>query len=85
MIDEAILFKAMLAAGYADIGRFGAEVLNANESNTRRWHSGERELPSTARLVCIAIIERPALAGELSALIRTGRVKATKRPTDGGR
>lgn len=65
MTDPELLTAAMTAAGYESTRRFGAEILNVDERNVRRWKEGERELQGTVRLLCHAIIARPALAREL--------------------
>jgi hypothetical protein len=67
MNDPDLLTVAQAAAGYESTERFAAEVLNVDPRNARRWKSGEREMQGTARVVCVAIIARPAIAAELAA------------------
>lgn len=69
-----LITKAMEAARYEDTGRFAVEILNVDPRNVRRWLTSERELQGTARVVCLAILERPALAAELAAI--TARTRA---------
>jgi hypothetical protein len=89
--DPDLLAAAMEAAGYQRNGTrrdpgggsFADEVLGVDDRNLRRWLSGERELQGTARLVCAAIVARPALAQELVAVRARLRSSAsTGRPSD---
>lgn len=67
MNDPDLFTAAQTAARYEDTGRFAVEVLDVDPRNARRWKSGERELQGTVRVVCVAILARPALAVELAA------------------
>jgi DNA-binding transcriptional regulator YiaG len=67
MNDPDLLAAAVAAAGLS-ARRFAAEVLDVDERNMRRWETGERELQGTVRVVCAAIVARPALALELAAV-----------------
>jgi hypothetical protein len=68
MKGGALLWKAMRAAGYNDVAAFAVDVLNTDPRRARRVSNGEAEIGGTTRLVCYAILERPALAQELKAV-----------------
>jgi hypothetical protein len=75
MKDPELFAAAMAAAGYESTGRFAAEVLDVDPRNARRWLEGERELQGTVRILCHAIIDRPALAAELAVIRKRSRFR----------
>lgn len=75
--DPELLRAAIAAAGFESRRRFAENVLRVDEIEVHSWLNADREMPSTVRIVCAAIIERPALAGELeatAALLRGGHI-----------
>jgi hypothetical protein len=74
--DPDLFTAAQAAAGYESTGRFARDVLDVDGRNARRWIDGKRELQGTVRVVCVAILARPALAQELAA------ARATLPPRD---
>lgn len=67
LMNDPDLLSAAIAAAGLSARRFAIEVLDVDERNLRRWLEGERELQGTVRVVCVAIVARPALAAELAA------------------
>lgn len=67
MNDPDLFTAAQRAAGYDSTRRFADRVLDVDARNAQRWKTGERELQGTVRVVCIAIVARPAIARELEA------------------
>ncbi len=65
MNDSDLLVTAIDAAGVTP-RRFAADVLDVDQRNLRRWLTGAREMQSTVRVVCAAVVKRPELAAELS-------------------
>jgi hypothetical protein len=68
MKSDIELLTAAIEASGLSARRFAMEVLGVDERSVRRWLAGDRELQATARVVCQAIIARPKLAEELSAV-----------------
>lgn len=54
------------AIGASDLSarRFAIEVLGVDDRSVRKWLN-DRPLPGTVRIICAAIILRPALVAEL--------------------
>ena len=65
-MNDPDLLKAAMAGAGLTARRFAVDVLDVDERNIRRWLQGTRELQGTVRVVCVAILERPALAAELA-------------------
>jgi len=65
-MNDPDLLRAAIATAGLSARRFAADVLDVDERNMRRWLEGERELQGTVRVVCDAILARPALAEELA-------------------
>lgn len=86
---DPVLLRAAIAASGLSARGFAIAVLGVNERTVRRWLSGERELQGTARVVCAAIVDDPALTLRLSRSIQRrmtreggpeSRVIVSKRP-----
>jgi hypothetical protein len=65
MNDPDLIRAAAVAAGLT-ARRLASEVLDVDERNIRRWIEGAKPMQNTARVVCAAIVARPALALELA-------------------
>lgn len=65
MTDTELLARAIEVSGLS-ARRFAVAVLGVDERTVRRWLAGDRELQSTVRLVCKALLRRPKLAKELA-------------------
>lgn len=68
MTDPELLSAAITAAGLT-ARRFAVEVIDLDERKARRILTGDAPLSGTARVVCRAIIARPALAEELARVL----------------
>ena len=67
MTDSELLHAAMRASGYRSHRAFAATVLCTDAHDLRRWIAGERTIPRVIRMLCVAILARPAVAQELAA------------------
>jgi len=68
--DAQLLRAAIDASGHSARG-FALNVLDVNERTVRRWLTGERDLDTTVRVVCAAIVDDPPLADRLAAALDT--------------
>lgn len=64
MTTRQILETAIEVSGFSNRA-FTRHVLNVHERTGRRWNSGESPFEGTPLALCLAIIERPALAQEI--------------------
>ena len=80
MTDSELLHAAMRVSGYRSNRAFAAAVLCSDAHDLRRWIAGEREIPRTVRMLCSAILVRPALAKELAAA--SARLQSPRSDTD---
>jgi DNA-binding transcriptional regulator YiaG len=65
-VNDIELIKVASAAAGLSARRFAQDVLGVDGRNVRRWERGGRAVPGTVRVVCAAIIARPAIAIELA-------------------
>jgi hypothetical protein len=61
MSDAELVYAAMIAARL-DAEAFAVDVLAVSPARFRMWLSGDRPLHAGMRLLCMSIVDRPALA-----------------------
>lgn len=61
-LDGKLLINAAIGASGLSSRKFGRDVLDVNERTVRRMCSGESPLIGPGRVLCAAIVRRPALA-----------------------
>jgi len=64
MTDAELVYAAMIAARL-DAETFAVQVLAVSPERFRIWLAGDRPLHAAMRLLCMSIVDRPALADSI--------------------
>jgi len=64
MTDAELAYAAMIAARL-DAETFAIDVLAVSPERFRAWLAGDRPLHAAMRLLCMSIVDRPALADSI--------------------
>jgi hypothetical protein len=64
MTDHDLLHRAITVSGLGR-HRFAHDILDVREERVSKWLARERRFPVVFRVLCIAIVRRPALVSEI--------------------
>jgi hypothetical protein len=64
-MTDAELVSAAMVAARLDAETFAIDVLGVSPERCRAWLAGDRPLHAAMRLLCVSIVDRPALADSI--------------------